>query len=83
MTDNGIAPYGVLDPADQHGRHVPGPCVRGAVRFTPVGYSVHTSPAALRLGEGNIESLRLALATSGDRRTANGVVPVFRATPAG
>ena len=46
-------------------------------------HSVHTSPAALRLGEEHIERLRLALAASGDRRTANGVTPVFRAAPTG
>ena len=48
-----------------------------------LGYhSVHTSPAALRLGEDSIARLRTALAASGDRRTAAGVVPVFRAAPA-
>ena len=46
-------------------------------------HSVHTSPAALRLGEDRIERLRTALAASGDRRTAAGVVPVFGAAPAG
>lgn len=41
-------------------------------------YSVHTSPDALAVGEVNIERLRRRLVTAGDRRTAEGSIPVFR-----
>jgi redox-sensitive bicupin YhaK (pirin superfamily) len=41
-------------------------------------YSVHTSAEALERGEANIERLRKLLVQAGDRRTANGTIPVFR-----
>lgn len=41
-------------------------------------YSVHTSAAALETGEAHIERLRQRLLSAGDRRGANGTVPVFR-----
>lgn len=41
-------------------------------------YSVHTSAAALALGEQRIAELRRALAKAGDRRTRSGSTPVFR-----
>ncbi|SEO58642.1 Redox-sensitive bicupin YhaK, pirin superfamily [Luteibacter sp. UNC138MFCol5.1] len=41
-------------------------------------YSVHTTTEALRTGERNIETLRLALEREGDRTRASGSTPVFR-----
>lgn len=41
-------------------------------------YSVHTSADALVRGEDNIERLRRLLVEAGDRRQANGAIPIFR-----
>ena len=42
-------------------------------------YSVHTSASSLVQGEANIERLRRLLIAAGDRRSASGSVPVFKA----
>jgi hypothetical protein len=41
-------------------------------------YSVHTSAAALAIGEKRIADLGLVLRKAGDRRQASGASPVFR-----
>lgn len=41
-------------------------------------YSVHTSAEGLVMGEANIDRLRKLLIAAGDRRGANGSVPVFK-----
>lgn len=41
-------------------------------------YSVHTSADSLARGEDNIERLRTLLVEAGDRRQANGAIPIFR-----
>jgi len=77
LFESGTQPI-ALEAGSEDAVFVIGSAVQHAHELHLGNYSVHTSAEALERGEANIERLRQLLVSAGDRRTANGTIPVFR-----